>query len=293
VIEFKFNSIRKAFRLPGLVCLALGISGCSAVMSSVTSDLADGLSEAIMDNDDIEVVRSGAPAYLILLDGLIAQSPDNADLLNAASTLNGAYAAAFVNDKARQIALGNKSFELAERAACEQYSRACQPQSQNFEAFQSWVAVLKPKHIDMAYSLATAWAGWIQVHSDDYNAIADLARVRALMDRVVELDEGYDSGGAHMYLGILDTLAPPALGGRPEEGRRHFERAIELSGGHNLMTKVIFARQYARLVFDRELHDRLLNEVLKENPRVDGITLINVVAQQQAKELLRSGDEYF
>ncbi len=263
------------------------------MMSSMTGDLAEGLSEAIMDNDDVEVVREGAPAYLILLDGLIAQDPNNVALLNAASTLNGAYAAAFVDDEARQIAFGDKAFDLAKRAACEEHAKACALKSQSFEDFQIWVSKLKANQLDMAYSLATAWAGWIQVHSDDYNAIADLARVRALLDRVIELDEGYDEGGAHLYIGVLDTLAPAALGGRPEEGRAHFERAVELSGGHNLMTKVIFAQQYARLVFDRDLHDRLLREVLDGNPKAPGITLINVVAQLKAKALLDSGDEYF
>src|SRR5213075_2396873 len=33
----------------------------------------------------------------------------------------------------------------------------------------------------------------------------------------------------HGYLGILDSLRPAALGGKPDEARAHFERAIELS----------------------------------------------------------------
>ena len=66
----------------------------------------------------------------------------------------------------------------------------------------------------------------------------------------------------HGYLGILNSLRPPALGGNPELARSHFERAIELSGGQDLSIKVEYARRYARLVFDQELHDRLLTEVL-------------------------------
>jgi hypothetical protein len=57
--------------------------------------------------------------------------------------------------------------------------------------------------------------------------------------------------------------------------------------------KVMFAQLYARLVFDRELHDRLLIEVVEAEPMVDGLTLSNVIAQQQARELLSTGDEYF
>src|SRR5690606_40895677 len=102
-----------------------------------------------------------------------------------------------------------------------------------------------------------------------------------------------DIVGAHLYMGLFETLFPPAMGGRPEEGRRHFERALELSEGRQLLIKVLYAEQYARLVFDRDLHDRLLEEVLAADPQQPGMTLMNVVAQQRAAKLLESADEYF
>ena len=83
------------------------------------------------------------------------------------------------------------------------------------------------------------------------------------------------------------------MGGKPEAGREHFERAIALSEGRNLLAKVLFAKQYARLVFDRELHDRLLAEVLAANPEETGFTLSNVLAQQQARTLLAESNDFF
>ena len=59
------------------------------------------------------------------------------------------------------------------------------------------------------------------------------------------------------------------------------------------MAKVEFARRYARLVFDRPLHDRLLNEVLQAPANVPGLTLSNTLAQRSARELLKSADSYF
>jgi hypothetical protein len=59
------------------------------------------------------------------------------------------------------------------------------------------------------------------------------------------------------------------------------------------MAKVEFARHYARLMFDRALHDRLLHEVLATDPEAPGRTLSNVLAQQQAQQLLDSAAEYF
>ena len=133
----------------------------------------------------------------------------------------------------------------------------------------------------------------MQSHSEDWNAVAELARVRAVFDRILVLDERAEQGAAHIYLGVLDTLVPPAMGGRPEDGRAHFERAIEISDGAHLTAKVLFAEQYARLVFDRELHDALLEEVLAADPRVPGLTLANVLAQRDAAVLLASADDYF
>jgi len=113
------------------------------------------------------------------------------------------------------------------------------------------------------------------------------------MARVVELEESYDHGEAHVYLGVIATLLPPALGGKPEEGRAHFERAIQISEGRDLTAKVEYARRYARIVYDRPLHDRLLKEVLDADANAPGLTLANVLAKQQARELLASADSYF
>jgi hypothetical protein len=110
---------------------------------------------------------------------------------------------------------------------------------------------------------------------------------------VQELDPDYQAGSVQLCLGILNTLRPEALGGRPEVGREHLERAIALSNGRDLGAKVELARSYARLVYDRELHDRVLNEVLQADPVAPGLTLLNVIAQRDARALLDSADEYF
>jgi hypothetical protein len=114
-----------------------------------------------------------------------------------------------------------------------------------------------------------------------------------LMERVLALDETVDDGGPHLYLGVLLTQRPASLGGRPEEARAHFERALELGRGRNLMTPVLYARCYARLVFDRELHDRLLEGVLAAEPDAPELALSNALAKREARALLDGADEYF
>ena len=272
------------------VCLLS--AGCAALMGKVTSGLAADLSNAILNSDDPAVIRDGAPAYLIMLDAL-GQDGSNAELLRASATLNSAYATAFVDDPDRQLNFTAKALRLAQRAACLEVAWLCEARTLPFDEFERRAAGLTEKDVPAAYVLATAWAGWIQARADDWNAVADLGRVKPLMARLVALDEAYENGGPRLYMGVFETLLPPALGGKPALARAHFERVLAITRGEHLLAKVLFAENYARLVFDRPLHDRLLNEVMAADPHVEGLTLMNALAQQQAQALLASADDYF
>lgn len=275
--------------LPGILTLA----SCSFIISKATGDLVGNLSAAILNNDDLATVESGGPAYLLMVDGLVQGEPDSVSLLSSAAKLYTAYTSVFIKDRVRAKKMTNKALTYAFRAVCLQKPDACSLRSIRHQAFLDIIAQMGIKDVPVFYNLGETWASWIQAHRDSLVAIAELSRVEAIMNRVVELNELYEDGSAHFYLGVFSTLLPPALGGRPEEGRRHFEQAIEISGGRNLMVKVTFAKQYARLIFDRKLHDRLLQEVLKADPNSPGYTLINTLARQEAQELLDSADSYF
>ena len=281
--------------LRGVVAVLLCslLSACSSLVSGITQSFAEDLSAAILDSEDIAMVRDGAPAYLILVDSLVARSPDDGFLLQQSATLNSAYAAAFVEDEERAKRLHSKARQQALAATCLTLKDACGLERRKFREFEQWLSAQKTQHVPTLYSLATAWAGWIQANSDDFSAIADLARVKALLARASELDPGYENGSIYLYLGVFETLFPPAMGGKPELGRQYFEEAIARSDGRNLLAKVMFAEQYARLVFDRALHDELLNDVIQADPKQPGLTLMNIVAQEQAKQLLETANDYF
>jgi len=277
----------------GVLVTALPLCGCQLMASRATSRLAENVSAAVLDQEDVLIARDGGPAYLIAIDGLIEGDPDSETLLLAGARLYVAYASAFVVEPRRFQRLTLRAKSYGERALCVRRSSLCDPARLPFDDFELALAETRPKDVDALFGLGSAWASWIQANSGDWNAIADIPRVQALMERVVLLRPDYESGGAHLYLGVLYTLRPESMGGKPELGRRHFESAIDLSDGRNLAAKVLFARQYARLVFDRALHDRLLNEVVNSDPSAKGFTLSNVLAQEEAHELLADADEYF
>ena len=271
----------------------VSMAGCANIMTSATNRMADNLSSAILNQDDPQTVKDGAPAYLLLIDSFIEGEPDNVHMLLAGANLYGAYANVFVDDSDRARRLTTKARDYARRAACSARDALCAVLDAPFDEFAAALDDTNRLDVPVLHGLATSWASWIQIHSDDWNAVADLPKIHALLERVVALDEQHDGGSAHLYLGVLNTQLPPALGGKPEVGRAHFERAIALSDGRNLMAKVLFAEHYARMVFDQALHDRLLQDVLAADPNVPRYTLTNTLAQRDARALLAESPDYF
>ncbi len=281
-------SAKKLLRLTVILATGLLAAGCSSMITS----LGDNLSGAIANQDDPETVRAGAPSFMLFIDGMIAGDPEDEGLLIAGSRLYSSYAAAFVDDPARAKKLAERAFSYAERALCQSQERICQLRSGPYLELLPAIKEVD-SDIDALYAYALSWALWIKTHSSDWNAVADLPKVEALLEQVIALNNEYRQGEPWLYLGIIRSQVPPALGGKPEKGREAFEKAVALSDGRNLMAKVEFARSYARLVFDRELHDKLLNEVLTAEVEAPGYTLSNTLAQRQAEALLQSAADYF
>ena len=109
------SAVRRVILFLGLWAL---LSGCASLISSATSGFAEDLASAILDNEDIDIVKDGAPAYLLLMDGLLSQSPDNLTLLNQSARLNSAYASAFVAEPQRAKDMQAKALKHAKRAVC-------------------------------------------------------------------------------------------------------------------------------------------------------------------------------
>lgn len=277
----------------GLLLLPLATAGCATLMRPAASGFTEGLTAAIQDQNDPDTVRDGAPAYLLALDGLIESAPNDTELLLAGASLYGAYAGAFVDDEVRQRRLRDRALGYGRRALCTERRDVCEAAERTYEEFVTSLGRTRSADVPVLYGFGAAWAGWVQGRSADWAAIAELPKIEALMQRVVALDDVYEQGAAHLYLGVLLTTRPATLGGKPDQARQHFERALELSEGRNLMAKVLYARHYARLVFDRVLHDRLLEEVVAADPAAPGLTLGNTLAQEQARVLLADADEYF
>lgn len=270
--------------------LLLSMSGCT---SMITSRFANNIGDAILSQTDPEVAAASIPTFMVMMDSLVLDAPENPEILTASANLNGAYASLFASSDEQAKQLTEKSLQQARTAICTEIKAICTKDNLNIDQFQEILAGIDKSNIELLYTLGTTWAGWIQSHKDDWSGLAQVPKVEAVMKRVVELDENFEWGRGHLYLAIINSQLPPALGGKPEIGRLHFEKAIEISKGQDLIAKVEFARHYARLVFDQELHDQLLKDVISAKPTVVKLNLSNAVAKLQAKQLLSTSVEYF
>jgi hypothetical protein len=268
----------------------LGAGGCTSYVGGLA---AETLSAAILNQNDPKIVSAGLPAYLLMVDGFIIQRPDNVGLLTAGAQLFALYGSRVIDDEAYGAIVTAKSRRYGERAICLEYPPACNWAGLDYDLFVAELAQVGRRQTDVLYAYAVSWLSHLDATSSDWTAVGELPWVQAAMERLLELDETYDDGGIHVYLGILNALRPPALGGRPDVAQAHFERSIELSNGTDLSAKVEYARRYARMMFDQDLHDRLLREVIASPAEAPGRTLFNVLAKQDAEELLASSVDYF
>lgn len=276
-----------------MLTLMVTLGGCASVVSNATNGLAANLSSAIMNQNDPETVRDGAPAFLLMLDGFAESSAQDPNMLAAAAELYAAYGVLFVEDPQRAQRLTLRARGYAERALCASNADACGIASLPFKDYEAALEQLGGKDVAPLYTFSLSWLANIQASAGDMTALSQLPRAEAAMRRVESLNASYRAADVAHYLGVLSTIRPPALGGKFDQGREYFERAIALTNGQDLSVKVDFARYYARTLYERELHDELLQEVLESDPVVPDLTLSNTLAQDAAAELLLTADDYF
>jgi tetratricopeptide (TPR) repeat protein len=276
-----------------LLLAAISLTACGQLVSSAKREFAEDLSATVLEQDDPETVRQAVPAYLILVSSMIRGDPDNVELLISGSRLYGSYASVFVDDNARKQKLSDRSFDYAAHAFCLRRPGLCNFRELSYYEFEQALTSINANEVDVLFALGSAWAGWVQAYSSDWNAVAELPRVKAVIQRVLELDETISNGDAHLYMAMMYSFLPPAMGGKPELAKEHFERAIAISKQTNLMAMLLYAQKYARLVFNKELHDRLLKQVIDAKVDVPDMKLINTIAKSRARELLAESNDYF
>lgn len=275
--------------LATIIALAVLFSGC-AVMRKGPELLTDSL----MIQGDPELVKTGAPAYLLMLDSLATTYPENKGILLATADANSAYAAAFLTgvelDRARIMYAKARDYGLRVLSRNAAFRDAVHGPLPDYEAA---VSAFDEKGVRALYTTGLAWMGWIINSPDSIAATADMPRALALVRRVLELDPGHQGGGPEMLFGIYYAVQPRGAGRDLERSKNHFLRAIEHAGPDNLLPRVAYAEFYARYAFNRGLFEKTLKSVLAEPVKEGPFRLMNAVSRKRAAELLEEADDWF
>jgi hypothetical protein len=250
---------------------------------------------AMNSEPDLELARSAIPANLKLIESLIQQLPGNIDLrIQAAQAFYG-YAYGFVEDqdsgRASQLYRRGLTHALqALSASGFEGDITVMPQDELKQRLTALGRVAVPA----LFWSASCWAKWIDMNRNDPARIAELGKTAALMQRVLELDENYYHGGAHLFFGVFYGSRPPMLGGDYVRAADHFAKARAATQGKLLLVNLLEAQFLARQELDRQLFHQRLMAVINAAPDIfPEMALVNAIAQQKARQLLAKEEEWF
>jgi len=285
-----FPDMKKVLLLSVLSMLS---SGCTVLVSNAASSFSDNLSAAVLNQDDPELVRDGMPTLLLTMDSMIEGNPNSPQLLAAGASLYASYGALFADEEERALKLTARARRYGLRAMCETYEASCDWPGMTYDEFVATLDGIGSNQSDILFAYGLSSLAFLRVRGSDWDTVAEFPLIQALFDHYLNISGDEVNSSVYTYMGIMHTLRPPAMGGEPELAREFFEKAIAESDGHDLNAKVEYAKGYAKLLYERELHDQLLNEVLAADPNQDGFVLTNVMAQKEAATLLAEADDYF
>lgn len=287
--------------------LALVCGACSVrklAVGSLASTLG-GSAQVFSSDDDPELVREALPFALKTIEVLLAEAPENEELLRTACSTFTQYAVGFLLVDAEKLededyraaeALRQRSLRLLMRGrdyGLRALEVRCPGISEELpRSPETAVQRLTPEQVATAYWTAAAWGSAITLAMDDPQVAADLEVVRQLIERGLELDEGFDRGALHEAMIAFEAIE--LIGGSPEKAGMHFERAVELSRGERASPYVTYAESFTVARQDRAEFERLLTTALAVDlDRDPAGRLNNVIQQRRARWLLGQADDLF
>ena len=275
------------------VLIVISLSSCTTVVVNL---VVDPTVENLQKQTDLNLVCEGAPAFLLIIDSLIVSSPDNTRMLLTGTQAYTAYVTALNEcgsspERIRELSAKAKKYGLALLAQFPQVRDSLHKSPAEFAAS---LTKMKKKDVPALFWGGYGWATYLQYQSGSPASMADLPKVEMIMAKVIELDDSYYQGAAHIFMGVYYGARPQMLGGKPEKSREHFERALAISDRCFLPVQVAYAETYAKMQFNRDLYVKLLQEALDfPLEKKESAYLSNLVAKRRAKKLLAEVDDIF
>jgi len=271
-------------------------------MAAALSDTA----AAYGRDDDPEFVRSGAPSTLKMVEMMLDTNPEHAGLLITACSGFAQYSYAFLQVDSEILAASDaRAAAVLRERAVRMYVRArgyCVRElgtrrpplrdalEKDPKGVPSLLSTATKADVPALFWAAAAWAGELSTVDNPLLRIGEVATVRALFTRALELDESWGNGAIHEAMIAVEGL-PAVVGGSPVRAREHFQRAVSLSGGYSAFAYVTLASSVSAPAKDRAEFERSLKQALAiDVTKKPELRLANLVAQKRARFLLANAE---
>lgn len=248
--------------------IALGalFSSCSTFNKMAvggSSDLIYGASNNVLRESNFEVFKNGLAGNLVLIEGLLAQSPKNMNLL---ATLNKGYAGyAFAVNETHMYEeeWAELKSEDGKKQALLNYSRSLNfgvryLREKGIELSEIISRMNEPQGIhqlldkklsddkrDLEVVLFTAqsFAALVNIQKDNMGLVSQLPAAKGMFDWVCLKDPAINYGTCDIFYGAYEAGRPQMLGGNPAKGKEIFQKAIA-KHPHNWLIRTSYIQFY-------------------------------------------------
>ncbi|MCA9530973.1 MAG: hypothetical protein KC543_12615 [Myxococcales bacterium] len=287
------------------------VSGCD--LTKMTADMTTGVFQraapAFEQYWDYDLAGDAAPAQIIQLEGVLRIVPDNKKLLPQLIRAYDGYAMGWVEtaadkaeirgdyeESAKQNLRAKLFYERARDLAMHQirldHEGIDDALKMGVDDFSAWLKKNFKKKGDAEVLLwaGYSWGSYIKMSKDDMTAVADLAYVKALVQRSIDLDPDYYHSAGTLFLAVATTQEMSA---DMDQAKKLFEEALAKTQRRNLLVQLNMARYYAVKRDDKALFEKLLHEVLDAGDVLPDARLGNQIAKAKAAVYLEMESRLF
>lgn len=287
-------SLLRAACFVGSVLLLAGCSTGKMVVRGSQTIMDSGI-EAMNSETDLQLARAAMPANLKLMEGMLLEDPDNIELLLFTTQGFYGYSYGFIEteDTLRAGDLYRRCYGYARRTFSLR-GFDIDPETASTEDLQNAVAGAGKDDVPAIFWTATCLGKWVDMNRDNIAGIAGLSNVATLMQRVIELDDSYYYGAAHLFFGVYYGGRAPMLGGDFALAEQHFQRAAEINDDKLLLVDLLHAEYLDRQQLNQQaFHQRLTGILEAPDDLYPQMALINAISKHKAALLLEYEGDWF
>ena len=294
----------------------LMLGGCSIqrlMVNQAAQVIQTGVT-AFEEDNDLAMLEQAFPANIKICEALLANDPDNYQMMVLLARLYASYSYAFVENKLEAYELKAsltpdeqiekerlhqrvnryylKSVAYARRALVIRYPKDCSALDLDQDA-AGCLQRSKARDVPALFWYGFSIGTWVNRNRTEVEAFKYSGRAVQVMQRVLALDPHYFHGGAHVFfLGYYASI-PDSMGGNLKAAEQHYRELKALKGENFLLPDLYYARFYLVQTRQKDAFIQLLNKVVAEAASSDAYPLFNAMAGERAKIYLEAVDRLF